>query len=176
MSKNQVRILLLGLDSAGKTSILYKLKLDELVTTIPTLGFNVECIEYKNVKFTIWDVGGQERIRSLWMYYCHGAQGLVFVVDCNDRERIEEARFEMQHILKQEGLQNTVLLVFANKQVTIYSLNDIVDEFAYLQGIILIYFTGSSTDNNNSGIDCFAATTVTAESPLAYSRQLRFLW
>ncbi len=117
LSKNEIRILLLGLDSAGKTSILYKLKHEALVTTIPTLGFNVECVQHKNVRFTMWDVGGQERIRSLWMYYLHGTNGLVFVVDCNDRDRIAEARFEMQHILQQEELKNTVLLVLANKQV-----------------------------------------------------------
>ncbi len=121
ISKNEMRILMIGLDSAGKTSILYKLKLDEMVTTIPTLGFNVECVQHKNVKFTMWDVGGQERIRSLWMYYLHGTHGLVFVVDCNDRDRIAEARFEMQHILQQEELKKTVLLVLANKQVASHS-------------------------------------------------------
>ena len=48
-----------GLDAAGKTTILYKLKLGEIVTTIPTIGFNVETVEYKNISFTVWDVGGQ---------------------------------------------------------------------------------------------------------------------
>ena len=116
VSKNEMRVLLLGLDSAGKTSILFRLKVDELVTTIPTLGFNVETFHHKDVKFTMWDIGGQERIRPLWMYYLHGTHGLVFVVDCNDRDRIEEARLEMQHILQQQELENAVLLVLANKQ------------------------------------------------------------
>ena len=69
LGKQRARILLLGLDAAGKTSILYKLKLNENVTTIPTIGFNVEEVTVKNVTFTMWDVGGQEKIRPLWKHY-----------------------------------------------------------------------------------------------------------
>jgi hypothetical protein len=65
-SKQEMRILMVGLDAAGKTTILYKLKLGEIVTTIPTIGFNVETVEYKNINFTVWDVGGQDKIRPLW--------------------------------------------------------------------------------------------------------------
>ena len=64
----------------------------------------------------MWDIGGQERIRPLWMYYLHGTHALEFVIDCNERDRIEEARLEMQHILQQQELENAVLLVLANKQ------------------------------------------------------------
>ena len=67
--KKQMRILMVGLDAAGKTTILYKLKLGEIVTTIPTIGFNVETVEYKNICFTVWDVGGQDKIRPLWRHY-----------------------------------------------------------------------------------------------------------
>ena len=70
-----------GLDAAGKTTILYKLKLGEVVTTIPTIGFNVETVHYKNITFTVWDVGGQDKIRPLWRHYYEDAQGLIFVVD-----------------------------------------------------------------------------------------------
>ena len=67
--KQEMRILMVGLDAAGKTTILYKLKLGEVVTTIPTIGFNVETVEYKNISFTVWDVGGQDKIRPLWRHY-----------------------------------------------------------------------------------------------------------
>ena len=63
-----------GLDAAGKTTILYKLKLGEVVTTIPTIGFNVETVEYKNISFTVWDVGGQDKIRPLWRHYFQNTQ------------------------------------------------------------------------------------------------------
>mmetsp|Transcript_331 Transcript_331/g.1128 ORF Transcript_331/g.1128 Transcript_331/m.1128 type:complete len:160 (+) Transcript_331:3-482(+) len=62
-SKKEMRILMVGLDAAGKTTILYKLKLGEIVTTIPTIGFNVETVEYKNISFTVWDVGGQDKVQ-----------------------------------------------------------------------------------------------------------------
>ncbi|KAF7346905.1 ADP-ribosylation factor [Mycena venus] len=115
-SRKEMRILMVGLDAAGKTTILYKLKLGEIVTTIPTIGFNVETVEYKNISFTVWDVGGQGRIRSLWKHYFQNTQGIIFVVDCNDWERMAEAREELQRMLEADELRDALLLVFANKQ------------------------------------------------------------
>uniref|UniRef100_A0A914UXN7 ADP-ribosylation factor 1 n=1 Tax=Plectus sambesii TaxID=2011161 RepID=A0A914UXN7_9BILA len=115
--KKEMRILMVGLDAAGKTTILYKLKLGEIVTTIPTIGFNVETVEYKNISFTVWDVGGQDKIRPLWRHYFQNTQGLIFVVDSNDRERVGEAREELMRMLAEDELRDAVLLVFANKQV-----------------------------------------------------------
>ncbi|CAG2168382.1 unnamed protein product [Oppiella nova] len=152
--KKEMRILMVGLDAAGKTTILYKLKLGEIVTTIPTIGFNVETVEYKNISFTVWDVGGQDKIRPLWRHYFQNTQywfnvetveyknisftvwdvggqdkirplwrhyfqntqGLIFVVDSNDRERIGEAREELMRMLAEDELRDAVLLIFANKQ------------------------------------------------------------
>ncbi|XP_013382791.1 ADP-ribosylation factor 4 [Lingula anatina] len=114
--KKQMRILMVGLDAAGKTTILYKLKLGEVVTTIPTIGFNVETVEYKNISFTVWDVGGQDKIRPLWRHYFQNTQGLIFVVDSNDRERIQEAKEELGKMLQEDELRDAILLVFANKQ------------------------------------------------------------
>ena len=174
-----MRILMVGLDAAGKTTILYKLKLGEgawfvsssdcvkncnggigiqlflmnilklprsfvfftawwwwrfpvmlintfhlfrslliwsVVTTIPTIGFNVETVEYKNISFTVWDVGGQDKIRPLWRHYYQNTQGLIFVVDSNDSDRIDAARDELHRMLNEDELRDAVLLVFANKQ------------------------------------------------------------
>jgi len=111
-----MRILMVGLDAAGKTTILYKLKLGEVVTTIPTIGFNVETVEYKNISFTVWDVGGQDKIRPLWRHYFSNTQGLIFVVDSNDRERIEEAASELKKMANEDELKDAVILIFANKQ------------------------------------------------------------
>jgi ADP-ribosylation factor protein 1 len=112
----EMRILMVGLDAAGKTTILYKLKLGEVVNTIPTIGFNVETVEYKNISFNVWDVGGQDKIRLLWRHYYTNTQGLIYVVDSNDRERIDENREELHKMLSEEELKDAVLLVFANKQ------------------------------------------------------------
>jgi len=103
VGKTEMRILMVGLDAAGKTTILYKLKLGEVVTTIPTIGFNVETVEYKNLSFTVWDVGGQDKIRPLWRHYYQGTNGLIYVVDSNDRDRSEDARLELG---SQGGLQD----------------------------------------------------------------------
>merc|ERR1719316_698417 len=115
-SKTEMRILMVGLDAAGKTTVLYKLKLGEVVTTIPTIGFNVETVEYKNISFTVWDVGGQDKIRKLWRHYYQNTQGLIFVVDSNDRDRIEDAKEELNKMLIEDEMRDAVLLVFANKQ------------------------------------------------------------
>ena len=114
-SKKEIRILMVGLDAAGKTTILYKLKLGEFVTTIPTIGFNVETVEYKNISFTVWDVGGQDKLRPLWRHYYQNTSAIIFVVDNNDGDRIDEARNELHKMLVEDELKDAVLLVFANK-------------------------------------------------------------
>uniref|UniRef100_A0A8C2KLE5 ADP-ribosylation factor 4-like n=1 Tax=Cyprinus carpio TaxID=7962 RepID=A0A8C2KLE5_CYPCA len=80
------------------------------------MGFNVETVEYKNICFTVWDVGGQDKIRPLWRHYFQNTQGLIFVVDSNDRERAQEAAEELQKMLQEDELRDAILLVFANKQ------------------------------------------------------------
>jgi small GTP-binding protein len=107
---------MVGLDAAGKTTILYKLKLGDLVTTIPTIGFNVETIEYRGFNMNVWDVGGQEVIRGLWRHYYHNTEGLIFVVDSNDVERVETAREELHKLLEEEELRLSAVLIYANKQ------------------------------------------------------------
>ena len=116
IGSKEMRILMLGLDAAGNTTILYRLKLAEVVTTIPTVGFNVETVEYKNIKFNVWDVGGQDKIRRLWRYYFQGTDGLIYVVDSSDRDRIQDAKEELDKMLQEQEMENAVLLVLANKQ------------------------------------------------------------
>ncbi|XP_059385885.1 ADP-ribosylation factor 4-like isoform X1 [Carassius carassius] len=115
-AKKQVRLLMVGLDAAWKTTVLYKLKLGEVVTTIPTIGFNVETVEYENISFTVWDVGGQTKIRGLWKYQYTEVRGLIFVVDSCDRDRIETAAEELKAMLAEDEMRDAVLLVLANKQ------------------------------------------------------------
>lgn len=175
-----------GLDAAGKTTILYKLKLGEIVTTIPTIGtcfhthklkltswrkwrsnflfnvtevlveeclnkwhrsvivvrvkgvkyytenikkyflldsiyktnpfpgFNVESVDYKNISFTVWDVGGQDKIRPLWRHYYQNTQGLIFVVDSNDRERISEAKDELDRMVNNISLFDLEMNSYGN--------------------------------------------------------------
>lgn len=111
-----VRILLLGLDSAGKTTILYRLKLDEVVTTVPTIGFNVESIQYRDLHFTAWDIGSRDKIRPLFRHYYKGADAVVFVIDSHDPERLDELNYDViKPAVGAEELSSAVFLFLANK-------------------------------------------------------------
>ncbi|XP_075404999.1 ADP-ribosylation factor-like protein 14 [Tenrec ecaudatus] len=113
----QAQVLLLGLDSSGKSTLLYKLKLARGITTIPTVGFNVEMIELeRHLSLTVWDVGGQKTMRTVWDCYCENIDGLAYVVDCTDLGRLEDSRREFEHILKNEHIRNVPVVLLANKQ------------------------------------------------------------
>jgi len=161
--KEDMRLLMLGLDAAGKTTILYKLKLGEVVSTIPTIGFNVETVDYKNISLTVWDVGGQDKIRKLWRHYYHDTQALLFVVDSNDRDRLEKARDELHRMLEDPELNRAILLVYANKQdlPNAMSVSEITDKLQlrqirhrpwYVQGC-----SAMSGDGIFEGIDWLSA-------------------
>ncbi|KAH7105386.1 ARF/SAR [Auriculariales sp. MPI-PUGE-AT-0066] len=129
--KKEMRILMVGLDAAGKTTILYKVRCPVVLSC-----FNVETVEYKNISFTVWDVGGQDKIRPLWRHYFQNTQGIIFVVDSNDRERVSEAREELHRMLNEDELRDALLLVFANKQDLPNAMNasEITDKLG-LQGL-----------------------------------------
>ena len=106
---------MLGLDAAGKTTILYQLKLGMNLETIPTMGFVYEKIEHKNFKLSVWDVAGQDALRPLWKHYYQNTKGIIFVVDSSDEKRISLAKEELHKILHDEEIKDAVLLLLANK-------------------------------------------------------------
>ena len=114
-STTPCRLLMLGLDAAGKTTILYKMKLNETVNTIPTIGFNVETLQYKNLEFNCWDIGGQTKLRGLWQHYFENTQGLIYVVDSNDADRIAESAESLNYVLSDESMSDVPILIYANK-------------------------------------------------------------
>ena len=107
---------MMGLDGAGKTTILYQLKMWGTVTTIPTIGHSIETIDYKGMAITVWDIGGQDKIRILWKHYYRNTDGIIFVVDSSDIERLEDAADELGKIFKEEELRFCPFLIWANKQ------------------------------------------------------------
>jgi len=111
-----MRILILGLDGAGKTTILYRLQAGEVVTTIPTIGFNVETVTYKNLKFQVWDLGGQTSIRPYWRCYYTNTDAIIYVVDSADRDRMGISKQELVSMLEEDELKDAILVVLANKQ------------------------------------------------------------
>ncbi|RWS13765.1 ADP-ribosylation factor-like protein 1-like protein [Dinothrombium tinctorium] len=111
LGSREMRILILGLDGAGKTTILYRLQVGEVVTTIPTIGFNVEQVTYKNLKFQVWDLGGQTSIRPYWRCYYSNTDAIIYVVDSSDKERMGISKQELVSML-----EKAILVVLANKQ------------------------------------------------------------
>jgi len=109
------RALFLGLDNAGKTAIVKRLETGEFVPTTPTASFNAASWKAKKITWQSWDVGGAEKVRSLQRHYYKYAQGLVFVVDATDKKRFDEARTELQKLLREDELKRFPLLIFANK-------------------------------------------------------------
>eukprot|EP00040_Diaphanoeca_grandis_P018084 m.95061 g.95061 ORF g.95061 m.95061 type:complete len:185 (-) comp26783_c0_seq2:29-583(-) len=114
--EKEVRLLILGLDNAGKTTILKKFNDEDINTISPTLGFNIKTLEHRGFQLNFWDVGGQKSLRSYWRNYFESTDGLIWVVDSADRMRLEDCRAELQVLLQEERLAGASLLIFANKQ------------------------------------------------------------
>ena len=114
----KMQIVMIGLDGAGKTTILYRLSLKEDIhTTLPTTAFNVETIRpFKNLKFMVWDTAGNDTLRPLWKTYTRKSDAMIFVVDSSDEERFDEARVELDHILSCSDSRGIPILILANKQ------------------------------------------------------------
>ena len=108
------KILFLGLDNAGKTTLLFKIKDDEFKDTVPTVGLNVEQITYKDMTLTLWDVGGQAR--KLWKHYYDKVDGVIMVIDSSDVDRMKIVKDELSKIVVEPGLETVPILILANKQ------------------------------------------------------------
>ncbi|KAL9249928.1 ADP-ribosylation factor-like protein [Drosera capensis] len=114
--EKEMRILLVGLDNSGKTTIVLKINGEDTSVISPTLGFNIKTISYHKYTLNIWDVGGQKTIRSYWRNYFEQTDGLIWVVDSSDLRRLEDCKYELDNLLKEERLSGASLLIFANKQ------------------------------------------------------------
>lgn len=112
----EVKLVIVGLNNAGKTTILYKLQLGQVITTTPTIGSNVEEVTHDNLRFQVWDLGGQESLRANWATYFEDTDAIIFVVDSNDRENMVLAKMELFNVVLHEDLKCASILVLANKQ------------------------------------------------------------
>ena len=119
--KRPVSLLMVGLDGSGKTTVLYKLKLGETPCTVPTIGFNgtehsVEVITRGKLTMTVWDMGGQDKIRKLWSHYFNNIDAVIFVIDSTDRERLPTCKSELSLLLSDPLLCSAPFVILANKQ------------------------------------------------------------
>ena len=142
-SRSNFKIIILGIQNAGKTTILYRLSLGQLVQTTPTIGSNVEEISYNNVKLQAWDLGGQESTRSVWDVYFVNTDAIIYVIDSHDTN-YDESKTQFYKLLENEALKNAVILIYANKQdlsgaksvndiIQIYELNKLKDHVWNIQ-------------------------------------------
>lgn len=124
-SSKEVRLLILGLDNAGKTTLLYQMQFPEPKVTVPTLGFNVETVKYENLQFQMWDLGGQSEIRPYWRCYFPNTNAVVFVIDSSDKDRIDIAKQELFLLMQEDDLKDVPIAILANKQDLDGALTDI---------------------------------------------------
>ncbi|XP_048844259.1 ADP-ribosylation factor-like protein 3 [Brienomyrus brachyistius] len=112
----EVRILLLGLDNGGKTTLLKQLASEDVSHITPTQGFNVKSVQSQGFRLNVWDIGGQRKIRPYWRNYFENTDVLIYVIDSADRKRFEETGQELAELLDEEKLSGVPVLIFANKQ------------------------------------------------------------
>jgi len=158
--KKSDRILLLGLDNAGKTTLLNSLMGKETNKTVPTIGFNVEVVKKPPFELVVWDVGGQDKLRSYWRHYYHGTSGIVFLVDSSDEERLTTVKKEIFGILKEEELESAAILILGNKSDMANSLNssDINSRLGLDEGLknrkwTILPCSAIKSEGVNEGID-----------------------
>ncbi|NWR31172.1 ARL11 protein, partial [Tachuris rubrigastra] len=115
--KREAQVVMLGLDFAGKSTLLYKLKSGQAVETCPTVGFNVESLQTPcGISFTLWDVGGQDSLRASWPGYLEDISTLIFVIDSTDMARLSEAVVALEEALSHPSMAGIPVLLLANKQ------------------------------------------------------------
>jgi len=118
----EARILVLGLDNSGKTTILKKLSDEDITHIMPTQGFNIKSLQREGVKLNMWDIGGQKTIRPYWQNYFDATDVLIYVIDSADRRRLEETGSELNDLLTQDKLSGVPVLIFSNKQDLLNSM------------------------------------------------------
>ncbi|KAK8137762.1 ADP-ribosylation factor [Apiospora sp. TS-2023a] len=142
LKDKEMRILMLGLDNAGKTTIVKRIMNEDVNTVSPTLGFIIKTIEYEGYATTVLiyltytgegDVGGQKTLRSYWRNYFEKTDALIWVVDATDRLRIQDCREELHGLLQEERLSGACLLIFANKT----DVQGCMDDNEILEGLQL---------------------------------------
>lgn len=135
-SEGEARVLMLGLDNAGKTTILKALSDEDITTITPTQGFNIKSLMRDGFNLKIWDIGGQKTIRAYWRNYFEQTDALIYVIDSSDKKRLAESGHELDLILQEEKMNGVPLMVFANKQDLVGSATG--DEIADLLNLCAV--------------------------------------
>jgi ADP-ribosylation factor-like protein 2 len=116
LKEKQIRLLILGLDNSGKTTIVKSILNENVNEISPTLGFTINTLKHDDYLINLWDIGGQTTIRSYWRNYFEQTDGVIWVVDSSDKLRMKDCKEELHSLLKQDKLAGSTLLIFCNKQ------------------------------------------------------------
>ncbi|KAI8802398.1 ADP-ribosylation factor family-domain-containing protein [Cladochytrium replicatum] len=121
--KDEYFVIILGLDNAGKTTLLEKIKSIFLNVAgippdkiVPTVGLNLANVDIGGVRLKFWDLGGQRELRSIWDKYYSECHGIVFVIDATDPERLDEVQEAFETVITNDSVEGVPVLMLANKQ------------------------------------------------------------
>eukprot|EP00812_Abedinium_dasypus_P009867 NODE_3526_length_773_cov_618.054318.p1 GENE.NODE_3526_length_773_cov_618.054318~~NODE_3526_length_773_cov_618.054318.p1 ORF type:complete len:211 (-),score=55.18 NODE_3526_length_773_cov_618.054318:123-755(-) len=154
-TEREARILMLGLDNAGKTTILKKLSEEDITHIMPTQGFNIKSLVHDGFKLNVWDIGGQKYIRPYWSNYFESTDALVFVIDSTDVRRVAEAATELAELLAEDKLHAVPILIYANKQdlETALAADEIMSQLGLHEQLSMrAYFLQACSATQNEGL------------------------
>ncbi|KAK9320494.1 ADP-ribosylation factor family-domain-containing protein [Lipomyces orientalis] len=115
LKDKEMRLLMLGLDNSGKTTIVKQLLGEDVKSVSPTLGFNIKTVEWDGYKLNIWDVGGQSSLRPFWRNYYEKTDAILWVVDASSLDRLQDCKVELDKVIQEDRLTGAGLLILVNK-------------------------------------------------------------